>query len=44
MELVNSIIRLQSAYKDLHVTECILCVQGHDPLTFSFLPLSFLIG
>ena len=28
-----------------HVTECIVCVQGHDPLTFfSCRPLSFLIG
>ena len=25
----------------VYVTECIVCVQGHDPLTFSFL-LSFL--
>ena len=28
-----------------YVTECIVCVQGHDPLTFSFqIPFSFLIG
>ena len=27
------------------VTECIVCVQGHDPLTFlSCRPFSFLIG
>ena len=28
----------------LIVTECIVCVSGHDPLTFSFLSFSFLIG
>ena len=26
------------------VTECIVCVSGYDPLTFSFLSFSFLIG
>ena len=29
---------------NMDVTECIVCVQGHDPLTFSFLSSSFLIG
>ena len=24
-----------------YVTECTMCVQGHDPLTFSFLSLLF---
>ena len=30
----------------IYVTECIVCVQGHDPLTFSFLTSSlfFLIS
>ena len=28
-------------YIYIHVTECIVCVQGHDPLTFSFLSFFF---
>ena len=31
-------------YLNESVTECIVCVPGHDPLIFSFLSISFLIG
>ena len=29
---------------NINVTECIVCVLGHDPLTFSFLSFSFWLG
>ena len=45
MDVVHALTHLGGQRKG-SVTECIVCVQGHDPLTFFFSchPFSFLIG
>ena len=45
MQKQIEVLSILNIYVTIYVTECIVCVQGHDPLTFlSYSILSFLLN